>query len=384
VIAFREADDAELAAWDERTVRPAGGHVLQSRAWAEYRARAGWQPRHLVGDDGSAVLALVKPWPLVGGASAYVSRGPVPTAEADVLADRLDGATQWLTTQGVDVVAADAQVRADSGYAAAVARRGFHAIEEIQPSQHRLSVPLPPGVTEDEALANVSKQSRQRIRKAETDGLEVVRYDWAAGSHRIADAPAPAASGPGEGFVAPDRGVNDALGDFYDLLIATAERRRFDVLSRHRFLDWTTTAFAAGQLLYLEAREPAGTAADTAPVAGLVIYRHGERLSTFLSGDRDDARDRHPGAFHLLRWRAIQLAIREGCAEMDLDGADLAGARHVPGPDDAAYGLYQHKRSFGAEWIELAGAQERVARPVRYALGRVVAAVSRRVGGGRP
>ena len=367
-IEFHEADSAELAEWDDRVVRPAGGHVLQSRAWAAYRERAGWQPRYLVGSDGSAVLALTKPWLLVGGSSAYVSRGPVPTAEADVLAARLDGATSWLTAHGVDVVAADPQVRADTGYARAVERVGFRPIEEIQPSRHRLSVPLPSGITEDDALANVTKQTRQRIKKAEGEGLEVVRYDTAA------------EDGVGDGFVAAARAVDAALGEFYDLLIATAERRRFEVLSRRRFLDWTTTAHAAGQLLYLEARESG--AAE--PLAGLVIYRHGDRLSTFLSGDRDDARDRHPGAFHLLRWRSIQLAIREGRAEMDLDGADLAGARQEPKEGDPTWGLYQHKKSFGAEWVEQAAAHERVARPTRYAAGRVIAALGRRVGIGRP
>jgi len=367
VIEFREATDAELRTWDELTVRPPGGHVLQSRAWAEYRRRAGWSPHHLVGSDGSGVLALVRPWPLVGGSSAYISRGPVPTdPSADVLADRLDGATRWLTAQGVDVVAADAQIRADTGYAPAVARLGFHGIEEIQPSRHRLAVPLPPGTTEDAALANVTKQTRQRIRKAEGEELAVIRYDRDAGAD---------GTGVGEGFAASSRPIADALGDFYDLLVATAERRHFDVLSRGRFLDWTTTAHSAGQVLYLEACENGDR-----PIAGLVIYRHGERLSTFLSGDRDDARDRHPGAFHLLRWRAIQLAIREGRAEMDLDGADLPGARRIPVEGDPSFGLYQHKKSFGAEWVELVGAQERVARPWRYALGRTVAALRRRVG----
>lgn len=367
MIEFREASDAELQAWDDRTVRPSGGHVLQSRAWAEYRRRAGWRPIHLVGADGSAVLALVKPWPLVGGASAYISRGPVPSdPSAEVLADRLDGATRWLFANGVDVVAADAQIRADTGYGAAVARRGFHPIEEIQPSRHRLSVPLPAGVTEEAALAGVTKQTRQRIRKAEgEDGLTVIRYDRDAGAD---------GTGVGDGFAAPTRPIADALGDFHDLLVATAERRHFDVLSRDRFLDWTTSAHAAGQVLYLEACE-----AGDRPIAGLVIYRHGERLSTFLSGDRDDARDRHPGAFHLLRWRAIQLAIREGRAEMDLDGADVPGARRVPLEGEAPHGLYQHKRSFGAEWVELAGAQERVARPWRYALGRGTSALTRRL-----
>jgi lipid II:glycine glycyltransferase (peptidoglycan interpeptide bridge formation enzyme) len=275
--------------------------------------------------------------------------------------------------QGVDVVASDAQVPAASGYPAAVAKRGFHPIEEIQPARHRMSLPLPAGTTEEDALGRASKQTRQRIRKAESDGLEIVRYDRAAEPDREESA-----TSVGDGFVLPDRGVNDALGEFYDLLIATAERRQFDVLSRGRFLDWTTSAFAAGQLLYLEARETtANSTGASPPVAGLVIYRHGDRLSTFLSGDRDDARERHPGAFHLLRWRAIQLAIREGRAEMDLDGADLPGARRIPHQGDAAYGLYQHKKSFGAEWIELSGAQERIARPARYALGRLAARLLR-------
>ena len=80
--------------------------------------------------------------------------------------------------------------------------------------------------------------------------------------------------------------------------------------------------------ILLEARAP-----DGAPQAGLILYRHGERLSTVHSGDHADARRDHPGALHLLRWRAIQLAIREGRAEMDLGGVDVAG-----GPPRAARG----------------------------------------------
>lgn len=367
VIEFREARADELDGWDDLTVRPSGGHVLQSRAWADYRERAGWQPRFLLGADGSAVLALLKPWPFIGGASAYLSRGPVPTAEPATLAARLDGATRWLTAHGVDVVASDPQVLASSGYAAELARIDFLTIEEIQPARHRLSVPLGPGIDEAEAFARVSKQTRQRIRKAEADGLRVVRYDAAVPSGPV-----------GDGFTQPDRGLDWALERFHVMLLSTASRREFEILARRRFLDWTNTSYAAGQMLYLEANGP-----DGAPVAGLLVYRHGERLSTFLSADLETSRERFPGAFHLLRWRAIQLAIREGRAEMDLDGADRAGARHEPGPEDPSYGLYQHKRSFGAEWVELTGAHERVARPRRYLVGRIAAALDRRIPRGR-
>ena len=38
---------AALDDWDARAVDARGGHVLQSRAWAEHRTESGWQPRFL-------------------------------------------------------------------------------------------------------------------------------------------------------------------------------------------------------------------------------------------------------------------------------------------------------------------------------------------------
>jgi hypothetical protein len=43
-------------------------------------------------------------------------------------------------------------------------------------------------------------------------------------------------------------------------------------------------------------------------------------------------------------------------------------------------GLYEHKRSFGAAWVEMTGAHERVIRPWRYTLGRLAARAARVVG----
>jgi lipid II:glycine glycyltransferase (peptidoglycan interpeptide bridge formation enzyme) len=80
---------------------------------------------------------------------------------------------------------------------------------------------------------------------------------------------------------------------------------------------------------------------------------------------------------HLLRWRALQLAISEECLEMDLGGVDVTGARRIPTAGEPTYGLYEHKRSFGAEWVDLAGAHEHVARPLRYASGRVTHRLAR-------
>ena len=83
---------------------------------------------------------------------------------------------------------------------------------------------------------------------------------------------------------------------------------------------------------------------------------------------------------HLLRWRAIQLAIREGRQEMDLGGVDVGPEHREPQRGDEMAGLYEHKRSFGASWVELVGAHERVIRPWRAALGRVTARAARVIG----
>jgi lipid II:glycine glycyltransferase (peptidoglycan interpeptide bridge formation enzyme) len=171
----------------------------------------------------------------------------------------------------------------------------------------------------------------------------------------------------------------EALRRFYELLRATGDRRGFGFAGPDEFVPWWTRALAAGHLVYLEAREGA---VDGDVLGGLVLYRHGRRLSTQHSGDRAERRRDHPGAMHLLRWRAIQLALAEARTEMDLGGVDVAGARREPVEGEPTYGLYEHKRSFGARWVALAGAQERVARPWRYALGRGMAKVARTAGQG--
>jgi lipid II:glycine glycyltransferase (peptidoglycan interpeptide bridge formation enzyme) len=347
--------------WDARTVDRAGGHVYQSVAWASHRSRSGWSPRFITSGE-HAVLALTRRWPAIGGGSAYIPRGPVPSTDGRLAGTALAYAVTGLRAEGVDVIAADAEVpAADAAYRAVLDELGFHPIEEIQPSRHRICLPLDPAAGEEAAFGHFAKSTRQRIRQAERAGSSVVRHDALAGP-----------AGPGDGFVEPPDDTAAALDRFYDLLLATGERRHFSFGPRSSFVSWWRAAHAAGHLVYLEARS------DDEPVAGLILYRHGERLTTVHSGDRAETRDRHPGALHLLRWRAIQLAVREGRTEMDLGGVDIAGARREPREGDPLWGLYHHKLSFGGRWLQLTGAQELVIRRWRYSAGRIVARLARR------
>lgn len=370
---IRDARPDELADWDAKTVQAAGGHVYQSRAWAEHRRGSGWSPRFLVTDDGGRVLALTRPWPMGGGSSAYLPRGPVaggPKVQAAAVAERQIAVSEGLARNGVDVVAADPEIPAtERRYREAIRAAGFRPIEEIQPSRHRVTLALVEGADEDRVFEAIAKSTRQRIRGAERDGVAVIRHDGRF-----------SASGVGEGFIAPTEPPSAAVDRFYDLLLETGERRHFSFGPRTGFVSWWLAALAAGHLVYLEARLGAAGGVGE-PLAGLILYRHGGRLSTVHSGDHAATRTEHPGALHLLRWRAIQLAIREACVEMDLGGVDVAGARGEPREGDPLHGLYQHKRAFGGRWLELTGAHERVFDPRGYALGRLagrVAAVLRR------
>ena len=365
----RDATDDEIRDWDQRAVRSPGGHVYQSTVWAAQRARLGWQPRFVMLDDEHPALVLLRSFPIVGGTSAYVPRGPVvdardPREGGDGAAERVDALANWLVEAGVVVVATDAEIPAsDAAYGIRLRRLGFHPIAEIQPSRHRVSVSLAEGTDDEAVRAAFTKSTRQRIAGAERDGVIVERYD--SGGAVASDL-----------FELPQAAPTEAFEAFATLLEGTGQRRGFRFGPRDAFIEWWLAALAAGMLVYLAARDGSDR---SRPLGGLILYRHGTRLSTVHSADPAGVRETHPGVMHLLRWRAIQLAIREGCDEMDLGGVDSAPDHAEPGEGHPMAGLYEHKRSFGAHWVAMTGAHERVMRPSRYSIGRVAARIDRLV-----
>ena len=305
----REATPEERADWDRLTVLAPGGHVYQSTTWAAERAKLGWRPLQVMLDaDDHAALVLIRPFPWVGGASAYIPRGPIVdagrTGEAgDAGARRVARLADWLADKGVAVVATDAEVpAADRAYGAGLVAAGFHPIPEIQPSRHRVSVALAPDTDDAAVRAGLAKSTRQRVSAAESD-VVVQRHDTAGWT------------GFDPLFVRPTVDLAAALGGFATLLEGTGQRLGFRFGPRQVFLDWWTAAHAAGS---------AG-----APVLG--------------------------------------------------SGLDTAPDHREPGEGDPMAGLYEHKRSFGASWVEMTGAHERVLRPARYAVGRAAARLARLV-----
>jgi lipid II:glycine glycyltransferase (peptidoglycan interpeptide bridge formation enzyme) len=353
----REATAAELSAWDGRLVDVPGGDVHQSLAWGVQRERAGARPHHLVLDDGSLALVLGRRARVLGGGRAYVPRGPVGAgADPRVVAGRLAAIAAWARDAGFDVVVADPEVPAASGFPALLAGLGFRQVEEVGPSRHRLGAAIPAGASDADLLAGVTVKARQHLQVAERRGVRIRRYDLRTGEDS------------GSGFDAPPpaqlaAAALEAFARFHDLLVATGERRGFSPGSRPAALAWWLAALEAGHLLLLEARGP-----EDEVIAAAVFYRHGGRLTYGHSGDVAGLRSAYPGTMGLILWRALQLAAREGRAELDLGGVDIRGARRVPLPGEPMYGLLKFKESFGGKWIELSGAHELVLRRRRHAL----------------
>jgi lipid II:glycine glycyltransferase (peptidoglycan interpeptide bridge formation enzyme) len=380
-VTIREATAEELQSWDSRTVDVPGGHVFQSRTWGEYRARHGWRPKYLVFDDGFCLLAAERPWPLLGGGGAYLARGPVRAGEpAETTADRLRAAADWLAAHGADVVSSDAEVPVETGYPELLEQRGFHQIEEVQPSRHRMSLPFVDGADADAVFEGFSKSLRQTIRTAENKRVRIVRYDAGPiAPDQVADllhAP-PDPDLPAGGPSDPARTTNAELlapvfDRFHGLLAQAAERRHFPVAPKAQLIDSASHALANGLLIQLEAWSP-----DDELISGAMFWRHGRRLTYALSADRVSLRQQFPGVVQLGLWRAIQLALLEGRDEFDLAGVDIAGARHRPQEGDEMHGLFAMKERFGAHWVDLAGNHEWVARPWSYAAGRVAARLRR-------
>jgi hypothetical protein len=324
----REATLDELADWDRHTVDPPGGNALQSRAWATYRSHFGWQPVFLVLSDGGRVLGLRRSGRLIRADRAYLSRGPIPTGASETAA-RLVACAAWFATRGVGILISDAEVPAETGYAALIERAGFRPTEEVQPSRHRMAVDLAGVADPDALLKSFNATTRNMVRAALKSDLEVAVHD------------------------AIDAAVLARLEAFHRLVEATGRRKQFAVASGARFLDWSRQAMGAGIQVFIEARAPDGGIA-----AAATFYRHGNRWTYALAADDPQYRRSYPGAVRLVVWEAMRRALGEGRSEFDLGGVDVAGARRRPEPGEPEHGMLTFKESFGATWVELAGAHQ--------------------------
>lgn len=329
-------DDAPPPGWDDVAVAGPGGQVLQGITWAEHIRARGGRPRFARFSDGGLALVL-EGRSRLAGREAYCRRGPIAGEVGPVtVAARATALAARLGAEGVVSLTVDPELPASPAYEAAMDRAGFRHASEAQPSIHLLRLELPPGTTEAGLLAGCSKSTRQRIRAASAAGVRV-RVDPSGA----------------------------ALDEFATFLVATAERRGFDLRPEAGYLAWWRRLLASGQALLFAAD------LDGRLLGATLVYLQGGTFATAFSGDRLSDRRTIPGVMHLLRWTIICEALAGGARAVALGGVDTPGHRAIPtGPGDAGWGLYQHKAGFGARWVWQTPARRILLRPrARLAAG---------------
>jgi lipid II:glycine glycyltransferase (peptidoglycan interpeptide bridge formation enzyme) len=276
--------------------------LLQSWAWGEVQARAGWRVARVRLTGGAMASVQVRS---VGPArEAYVPRGPVPpTVEA------IDSLIEWARDEKMARLLVEPE--APATLAEHLTQRHFSTAAPTQPKHTRILQLRQP----DEMLKAFKHGRRYNIRAGLRRGV-VVRE----GKDDAELARQSAAVERRESISLPDR-------TYYELLL--------------ELLPWCRTYTAYG-----EGPEEA--------LATVLVARHSGRAYSLFAG-RSGA---HPELMgnDLAWWSAIRAASEAGCRDFDFWGVPPPAA----GPDHPWHGLGLFKSEFGGEEVSYAGAWELV------------------------
>jgi hypothetical protein len=294
---------SDATRWDddlEGLVLPAP--LLQSWAWGEVQARAGWTIERIRLPRGAMASVQVRK---VGVArEAYVPRGPVPaTPEA------IDALVDWARSRKMARLVIEPETTAP--LADELKERGFSLTAPTQPQHTRILKLIAP----DALLKTFRHGRRYNIRAGLKRGV-VVKEGKDAAELEVQSA-------------AVERRASISLPDrrYYELLLDQ--------------LPWCRTYVA---------REPETDEA----LATVLVARHAGRAYSLFAG-RSGARSELMGN-DVAWWAAISAAAEAGCRDFDLWG--------VPPPQSDPkhpwHGLGFFKAEFGGQEVTYAGAWELV------------------------
>jgi peptidoglycan pentaglycine glycine transferase (the first glycine) len=327
-------------AWDARLAAAPGGHVLQSWAWGELKARFGWRAQRVAVGNACAQV-LYRPLPGGLGSLAYVPKGPA--------ADPADGAALQALLAAIRPLARRQRAiclkaepaclpppGAGKGTNADLAGRlralGFRPSPQAIQPRRTLLVDL--DADPEELLGRMKQKTRYNIRLAGRKGVAVRAGDEA-------DLPA-----------------------FYRLMEVTAGRDGFGIHT-YEYYQAAHRLFVPpgrGRLLLAEY--------EGQLLAGLVVLAFGDTACYMYGASSDEQRNLMPT--YLLQWQAMLWAKEQGCCTYDLWGVPDEDLETLEAEftrrHDGLWGVYRFKRGFGGRLVRTPGAWDLVYAPLRYRL----------------
>jgi lipid II:glycine glycyltransferase (peptidoglycan interpeptide bridge formation enzyme) len=321
----------QQADWDH-LIKAAGGHVLQSWAWGELKARFGWRVQRFA-VDGAYAQVLYRPLPAGLGTLAYVPKGP--RVDYDDLASLLP-LLELIQPAAHQQRALCLKIEPDQEDDPALADRlqapGFHPSSQAVQPRRTLLVDLD---AQPEALLERMKQkTRYNIRLAARKGITIRHGDEA-------DLPA-----------------------FYRLMAVTAQRDGFGIHTQAYYETAHRLFVPAGQGCLLLAEY------EGELLAGMVAFAFGDAACYMYGASSDEHRELMPT--YLLQWEAMLWAKELGCRTYDLWGVpdeeeEILEAGFTQ-RSDGLWGVYRFKRGFGGSLVRSIGAWDLVYAPWRYRL----------------
>ncbi len=324
---MRVAVCTDSAAWDD-FVAGAGGSLLQSWQWGEFKRRQGWHVLRLVAAQGveprAALQILARGVAGLGG-FFYAAEGPVlPPADwagdTEPLVLLFAAARRYGRAYGALTLRVDPLV-GDFAAVAALQRLGLRrSPANVQPAATAV-VELAP--SEDQLFANLEKGARYMVRNARRKGA----------------------------LVRP--GAPADLAAFAAMVAETGRRKGFGTRDTAylRDLAQMVTTHGLGDFMVAEI--------EGEPIGGILTGTFGPRSSALYAAGNPTGHK--VGGQYLLHWEAMARAKGLGCLLYDFRGIGAADD-----PDDHWAGMTFFKKRFGTRREELPGAWDDVYRPVAY------------------
>jgi peptidoglycan pentaglycine glycine transferase (the first glycine) len=302
--------------WDEAVSTHPFGHPLQCWGWGEVKRASGWRAHRLALYDGSdfrgGAQVLTRTFPGIPFTMTYVPRGPVVAPDDAQALDTLASGLRC-HARGQRGIFCKVDPAWPTGMSNALTSAGFRASQESVQVTDTYTIDL--GQAVDAILVNMRSKTRQYIRKAEREQIEIIRDT--SGEH---------------------------LAACYAIYQETAHRAGFGLHPKQYYDDLFHLYPAERQYLYVALREGS-------PLSFLWMVCAGRQAVEFYGGVANAGQDFKSN--YLLKWHAIQEMKAAGYETYDLNGR-------------VNEGISQFKQGFGPAETSWVGPYDVVYRPVLH------------------
>jgi lipid II:glycine glycyltransferase (peptidoglycan interpeptide bridge formation enzyme) len=308
------------------------GTVLQTNEWGDLKSNFGWKKHLLVltakemgqGQDEQIVagaMLLSKPLPLVGKRIFYAPRGPlIDFNNSEQILAFMVKIRELLKKEKGIALKIDPEISEEQ--AKLFRQIGFMpASRQFQP---RVTYLLDLSKDLNSLLAGFEEKTRYNIRLSLRHGVTVKQ-------------------------MSSEEGMNL----FYDIHTETAQR--------DHFLVYGSTYYQKVRELIVEKGHGEIFIAfyQDKPVAGVVVFGMGKKLTYLYGASKSEARNVMPN--HALHWHILEWAKKQSYTTYDLWGIPAK-----PEPSHPLWGVYRFKKGFNGRLVKWIGLQDYVLDPFWY------------------